>query len=106
VTIDGKSFSGKTVSIINGRVIVDGNVQDGELVGEVHVTVEGDVNSISDVNGSVTAHSAGSINVGAGNVRCGDVSGNVQTGSGNIECRNVGGKVTTGSGNIRHAGSR
>ena len=51
VDIDGRSFSGRDISInSNGKVIVDGIEQDGQLVGNVTVTVNGDAESIH--NGS------------------------------------------------------
>ena len=43
VEIDGRSFSGSNLSITNGKVTVDGVVQDGGLTGPINVTVHGDV---------------------------------------------------------------
>ena len=33
ITVDGKTFTGNNVSIVNGQVIVDGKTQDGSLTG-------------------------------------------------------------------------
>jgi hypothetical protein len=39
VRIDGRTFSGRSVSIINGRVTIDGVAQDGSLSGVVEIKV-------------------------------------------------------------------
>lgn len=104
VIIDGRKFNGRKVTIINGKVIVDGVTQDGELVGEVNITVHGDVTHIDNDCGKVTCNSAVDIQTMAGDVECGDVTGSVSTMSGDVNCQAVGGSVSTMSGNIRHKG--
>ena len=100
VTIDGKTFTGTNINIENGKVIVDGKKQDGDLVGDINVTVEGDVKELRNGSGKVIAKNVGTLSTGSGNVSCVDVKGSVSTGSGNVNCREVGGSVRTGSGNI------
>lgn len=101
IVIDGREFKGNNVSIINGKVIVDGVVQDGTLSGDINVTVNGDVNTLQNNIGDVRANSAGSIKTGSGDVFIdGDVSGSVQTGSGDVKCGDVGNSVKTGSGDV------
>lgn len=85
VTIDGKSFSGKNIQINGNKVIVDGVVQDGELVGDITVTVHGDVDVLENTNGNVT---------------CETVHGDVKTINGDVNCRNILGKVSTVNGDI------
>jgi len=102
ITIDGRTFKGNNVSISNGKVTVDGVVQDGELVGEVNVTIHGDVEHIENASGKVVAQRAGSIHTQSGDVECGDVGGSIQTMSGDVNSGAVGGSVSTMSGDIRH----
>ena len=102
VVVNGKRYQGRNVTIINGRVTIDGVTQDGELTGDINVVVNGDVDSIENECGSVTAQNVGSINTQSGDVRCGDVSGSIQTMSGDVTCKAVKGSVRTMSGDIRH----
>ncbi len=116
VTIDGKTFSGRNIQINNSKVIIDGVVQDGELVGDVNITVEGDVESIENSCGNVIARNVGDIKTASGRVKCevvgrsvvtvsgdvncGNVEGSVKTASGDVECKDIKGSVNTVSGDI------
>ena len=101
VVIDGREFSGRSISICGNKVSVDGVTQDGELVGPISVSVIGDVDSLDNGSGSVLVHgNVGNINTGSGDVQCGDVRGSIRTGSGDVRCVAVGGSVQTGSGDI------
>ena len=100
IVIDGRSFSGRSVSIINGKVTIDGVVQDGSLSGIVEVRIiEGVLQELScdasvncsEVRGNVRA---------SGSVNCGDISGSVNAG-GSVNCGSVGGGVNAG-GSVRH----
>jgi hypothetical protein len=102
VTIDGKSFKGNNIKIVNGKVIVDGKTQDGELVGDINVTVHGDVELLENGSGNVTAQNIGEANTGSGDIDCGSVSGSIRTGSGDVTCGKVGGSIRTGSGDVSH----
>lgn len=77
VTIDGRSFSGRSISIDGDVVVVDGVVQQGSLVGPVK-TMSGDVRC-NDVHGDVGTMS--------GDVTCNTITGNVKTMSGDISSR-------------------
>lgn len=100
VTIDGKTFKGGSVNIINGKVIVDGVTQDGELVGDINVTVNGDVDTLSNTNGMVSAKNVGSVQTTNGNVICEDIAGDVKTTNGDIRANVIYGKVSTVNGDI------
>lgn len=102
IVIDGREFRGNSVAISNGKVTVDGVVQDGELSGPINVTVHGDVQSLENHAGNVTAQNVGEISTGSGDVKCGNVSGSIRTGSGDVECGTVGGNIRTGSGDVSH----
>lgn len=116
----GKSFSANSLSIVGGRVLVDGKevsvdgvtgtntreliirIENGSI-GELKA--DGSVNC-SDVTGSVDAGGSiscdkvsGNVDAG-GSVSCGDVTGDVDAG-GSVRCGKVGGSVDAG-GSIRH----
>ncbi|AUR89145.1 hypothetical protein NVP1121O_117 [Vibrio phage 1.121.O._10N.286.46.C4] len=100
VTIDGKSFSGKNVVISGDKVVIDGVTQEGSLVGDVTVTVTGDVETLSTQSGNVNADKVGSVKTASGDVTCGDVSTSVSTMSGDVRCKSIFGSVKTMSGDI------
>ncbi len=100
--IDGRSFAGNNICISNGVVTIDGVVQDGELSGDINVTVNGNVDVLENQVGTITAHNVGEATAGSGDINCNNVSGSVSTGSGDIRCGSVGGNVRTGSGDITH----
>ena len=87
ITIDGRTFSGNSMSIRDGVVIVDGVRQDGIVHGVVEVrVVEGSLGSL-ETDASVT---------------CGDIQGDVSAG-GSVTCKDVSGKIEAG-GSVRAAG--
>lgn len=106
VIINGKTYGSETgsVSIINGKVIIDGKDMTPDSK-EINVTINGNVetlnvdtaNKIQVIGscGSLVSHN-GEINID------GNVSGNVENRNGNIDCMNVGGNVSTRNGNIKH----
>jgi len=98
--IDGKSFTGNSISINGNKVIVDGVTQDGELIGDITVTVHGDVETLENTNGNVKANNVGSIKTTNGKVTCDDVAGDVKTTNGDVSARKILGKVTTVNGDI------
>lgn len=102
ISINGQTFTGNNISIINGEVIVDGKAEQHNkgLTGDIHVVVNGDVENLQNGSGSITAQNVGTISSGSGKIKCGDVAGSVKTGSGNVFCGNVNGSVRTGSGDI------
>lgn len=102
IVIDGREFNGNKVSINNGKVVVDGVLQDGELTGDINITVHGDIESLTNTSGAISAKNVGSIRTTSGDVRCGDVRGAVNTVSGDVECGSIGGSVKTVSGDISH----
>lgn len=90
ITINGKTYTGKSVSIINGEITIDGVKQSGDkLQGVVRVEVNGGLAGLTtdapvvvngDVHGDVHAD---------GPVTCGDVAGSVEA-DGPVTCGNVG----------------
>lgn len=105
VTINGRqiAYSGGSISVINGKVIIDGRAVDagnapvisivvegnaGEVSGEfTEITVLGDADNVKNMSGSVEIR--------------GDVAGNVKTMSGDVTVgRSIAGNVKTMSGDI------
>lgn len=105
VSINGREFSGRNISIVGDKVIIDGVEHGQSLVGPISVVVNGNAESVETTSGSVeVAGSAGRVKTMSGNVHCGDVSGDVGTMSGNINCHKVAGNTKTMSGDIRGLG--
>lgn len=103
ITINGVTITGNNVSVVNGRVIVDGkDVNCEEKVINIHV--EGNLGSLTaDACSTITVNgSAGSVKTRSGDVQCGDVSGAVSTMSGDVTCGNIAGSVSTMSGDVSH----
>ena len=101
VNIDGRKFTGRSVTIVNDKVVVDGVEQDGQLIGPVSVTVNGDADVVDNPTGTVTVTGAvGTIKTMSGDVHCKDVSGSVSTMSGDVTCGSIGGSASTMSGDI------
>jgi hypothetical protein len=101
VTIDGRTFAGRSISINGDRVVIDGVEQSGTLVGPISVTVNGNAESVETGAGKVEVSGyAGRVKTMSGDVRCGDVQGDVGTMSGDVTCGTVAGNVKTMSGDI------
>ena len=107
-TINGKTYKGNNISIIDGVVYVDGKVADESLASPnttIIVKITGDVDSVSTGSGDVqvTGH-ANKISTGSGDISVGGAcTGNVSTGSGDIDINgHVYGSVKTGSGDINY----
>lgn len=107
VTIDGRTFTGSSVSIVGDKVVVDGVEQSDNLVGPVVVTVNGNAESVETASGKVEiSGSAGRVKTMSGDVECGDVTGDVGTMSGDVNCGSIGGSVKTMSGDIKGSAKR
>jgi DUF4097 and DUF4098 domain-containing protein YvlB len=101
VTIDGRTFTGRSISINGDKVVIDGVEQAGTLVGPISVTVNGNAESVETGSGKVEiTGTAGRVKTMSGDVRCGDVHGDVGTMSGDVTCSTISGSVKTMSGDI------
>lgn len=102
VNINGKSYAGRSVTVINGKVVIDG-VDVTPDAKHIDIIVDGDIDKLNVdmcdklmVKGNVNTLASTSADV-----ECGDVTGSINTVSGDIECGNVGGSVTTTSGDVK-----
>ncbi len=117
ITINGRTITGgRSVSIINGVVIVDGQTVDTGVSGMVEIVVTGgdihelrtdgsvtcqDVTGKVDAGGSVTCADVGGTVDAGGSVTCDEVHGNVDAG-GSVKCGAVQGRIDAG-GSVRTA---
>lgn len=105
ITMNGVTYSGRNVSIINGSIIIDG-VTHTSNDKVINVTINGDIGELSVDSCeyvSVTGNVTGSVKSVSGDILIdGNVSGDAKSTSGSIKCGDVGGKITTVSGSIKH----
>jgi len=106
VTINGKTYTGNNIRIVNGEVLIDDNSNGTIEEKTINVTVTGNCQSVDNTSGDVTINGdAGSVKTVSGDVRCGgEVKGNVGTVSGDVECGKVYGSVNTVSGDVKGRG--
>lgn len=103
IVINGRVYNGRSISINNGKIIIDGDISVKEESKTINIYIEGNVEQLSVdacekvmVNGFVNTLSTMS-----GDVECGNVNQSVSTQSGDVECENVGGNISTQSGDIK-----
>ncbi len=117
ITVNGRTYTGSSVEVRNGKVYVDGKPADaGDLSGVrvLDVKVEGvlqelradgnveaqEIRGFVHAGGSVTCENVGGNVDAGGSVTCGDVGGDANAG-GSVKCGKVSGKVSAG-GSVRH----
>ncbi len=106
ITINGRSIvvegDGSSISIINGKVTVNGKTVEEGLSGIVNIRWEGPAASITTDSSIECGEVHG--NVKAGNsVTCGAVGGNVKAGN-SVACGDVRGDVEAGNNVTRRLG--
>lgn len=105
VTINGQTLTGRNISIIGDKIVIDGVEQGGSLVGAISVVVNGNADSVETNFGSVeVTGTVGRIKTMSGDVHCADVSGDVGTMSGDVICQTIAGDAKTMSGDIKGLG--
>lgn len=105
ISVNGIPYHGNNISVINGRVIIDGvDVTSEQKV--INITVYGDLQCINGEFSTITVHGnvTNGIKNGSGDISItGNVNGNIKTGSGDVNIEgSVTGDVETGSGDIIH----
>ena len=91
----------QSIIIDNGKVYVNGNLQEDFSTPSIEIKVEGNVGSINTTSGDVTINGdANSINTASGDVDCHEVKGSVHTMSGDVTCGDIAGSVNTMSGDV------
>lgn len=97
VTINGKTYKGNNISVVNDKVYIDGKLLDQaspDGQGILHVHVTGTLHNLETDASVVAQNIAGTVQAG-GSVNCDNVGGNVQAG-GSVSCDDVQGNVMAG----------
>ena len=101
--INGVKIQGaNSITIENGKVCIDGKLQENLSSPSIEIKVEGSVGSVNTTSGNITVNSdVNSINATSGDVDCSSVKGSVHTISGDVVVKsNVTGSVSTMSGDV------
>lgn len=102
IVINGKSYSGKNLTIKNNKVFIDGVEQESSSI-QLNITINGDVNSMDITGDTVVNGNVTKINVGVGDVKCNDVAGDVIVDVGDVNVSgNISGKVKVSVGDIKY----
>lgn len=89
VIINGKTYRGKNISVINNKVVIDGKeITSGNET--LNIEVSGNVDKINCSGHVVVKGNSGSIDCGGSVIVSGDVHGNIDCG-GSCNCRNISG---------------
>ncbi len=104
VNINGRIFSGNSISLKNGKVFIDGKAINTGNDKQINIEVTGNIDSLIvdycndvKVNGDVSK-----VKTMSGNVEvAGNVTGDIKSMSGDVKCGDVGGRIKTMSGNVR-----
>jgi len=104
--INGKSYSGNNINVVNGKIIIDGKIQEiDKNLPEINIIVHGDI-QIMDIDSCNTIEVHGNVKelqTTSGDINVtGNVEGNSSSTSGNIEIEGyVSGHAKTVSGDIK-----
>ena len=100
--INGVKIEGaQSITIDNGKVYVNGNLQEDLSTPSIEIKVEGSVGSINTTSGNVSVNGeANSINTASGDVHCHEVKGSVHTMNGDVTCGDIAGSVNTMNGDV------
>jgi hypothetical protein len=104
IRINGVEFSGSSIRVVNGKVIVDGNDVTPDAK-EITISVDGNIETlqVDDCQALKVTGEVGRIKTLSGDVSVtGNIAGSVQTVSGDVDCEgSITGPVTTISGDIK-----
>ena len=91
ITINGKTFRCNNVSVVNGKVTVDGKEMEMPDAKNIHISIEGDVGTLNIDCGDVqVSGDVGYLNSQQGDVKVGgDVNGTATLNMGDLECIDV-----------------
>ncbi|QPK89854.1 hypothetical protein IEN91_05295 [Bacillus velezensis] len=95
--INGKSYSGNNITVVNNQVYIDGElVDDLNKEKKIEVTVLNNVDKIiSDQSINIKGNITGTIEARL-NINCGKVNGDVAAGN-NVNCDDISGNATAGN---------
>lgn len=101
VSVNGATYTGRSITIDNGVVTVDGVIQGDKHSGDIVVNVTGDVESLSSVSGDVNVTgNVRTLKTVSGDARVSGVTRDVSSTSGDIIAAFIEGSATSVSGDI------
>ena len=104
VIINGKQFTGKNISVADGKIYVDGDAVGDSPDVVFNIEIHGEVETLLVDRGVIIANGrVGVARTVSGDIECNDVSGDVRTVSGAVKCGRVEGGVSTVSGDIKRS---
>lgn len=90
ININGRSYTGSNITVVNDQVIIDGKSVDYDKTQtEIHVIVHGNVNKLKCNTVEITGDVLGNVN--ANTVKCEVIGGNVD--SNTVHADYINGKV-------------
>jgi hypothetical protein len=104
ITINGNTYSGNSIVVTNGKVVINGKDVTPDSK-EINISVVGNIEQLKvDACNKVSVEgSVKSISTQSGDVEVtGDVDGSISTMSGDVDCNMVGGSISTMSGDVKH----
>lgn len=102
IIINGTTYNGSNITIINNKVIIDGKDQTPDSK-EITITVDGNISELS-VDYAKEVRVTGNVDkltTTSGDVTCNNVTNGVKTTSGDVECNDITGDVVTTSGDVK-----
>ncbi|UOL51390.1 hypothetical protein [Vibrio phage XZ1] len=101
IKINGTEYHGTSVTVKNGKVVVDGRLQGDIDDRVVNVYIDGDCTLVQNENGNIACRNVqGDVTTTNGDIECDDVDGSVSSTNGDIKCGDVAGNVSTNNGDI------
>lgn len=106
IIVNGKRYTGKTINISNGKVIIDGNDVDDTEEPIVNIIIYANsaskIEQVTSTAGEIIIHgNASNIDTTSGDITInGNVEGNISTVSGDIRADVIEGNISTISGDI------
>ena len=95
VTINGVTYEGNNVSMINNRIIIDGKEVGETERAQTQIVINGNIGNLeTDKSVTVNGEITGNVTAG-GSVNCDDIGGDVRAG-GSVNCDDIGGDVRAG----------
>ena len=105
ITINGKSYTGNNITVVNDEVYIDDVKQDVIESKIINIIINGDVDNVSTVSGDIVikGNARNTVTSTSGDIEiCGNVEGSVNTVSGDVAAKTISGGVSSVSGNINH----
>lgn len=103
IVVNGKTYHGNNVSVINDSVYIDGVLQDTPNGKTINIVINGDATEVSTASGDVIIKGSveQSVTTASGDVEVsGRVGRDVSTTSGDVYAKHVEGSIRTVSGDI------